>query len=108
MSDWWLELAMIPDVTNHQDLAQKVWASFELPWQIVSGMVWENYDQAPSAPLCICRKDFLPGYDLKFSCWDIRESQLEKTVAYEQALQFWWRKLICLLKANHAFWQGVS
>ena len=30
--------------------------------------------------------------DLKFPCWDIREWQLEKTVAYAWALQFWVEK----------------
>ena len=52
----------------------------------------ENYHQAPSALLCICWKDFLPQHDSKFTPQDIRQSQLEKTVAYTQALQFWVEK----------------
>ena len=48
----------------------------------------ENYHQAPLALLCICQKDFLPQPDPKLACCDIRESQLEKTMAYAQALQF--------------------
>ena len=52
----------------------------------------ENYHQTPPAPPCICQKDFLPQHDLKFACQDIRESQLEKMVAYAQALQFWVEK----------------
>ena len=36
---WWPELAEIPDVNNHQELAWMVWASFELPWWI-SDMAW--------------------------------------------------------------------
>ena len=38
------------------------------------------------------KRDFLPQPDPKFTCWDIRELQLEKTVAYAQALQFWAEK----------------
>ena len=76
---------------DHQELAQKVWASCELPQQISEhGM--DNYHQAPLALPCICWKDFLPQPDSKFACQDIRESQLEKMVAYAQALQFWTEK----------------
>ena len=52
----------------------------------------ENCHQAPLALPCICQKDFLPQPDSKIVCWDIRESQLEKVVAYAQALQFWAEK----------------
>ena len=39
--------------------------------------------------LCIHQKSFLLPHDsFKFVCWDIRELQQEKTVAYPQALQF--------------------
>ena len=92
MPDWWLELAKIPGVDNHQELAQKVQASFKLPWWISEWHGMENYHQAPPAPPCICQKVFLPKPDPKFACQDIRESQLEKTVAYAQALQFWVEK----------------
>ena len=92
MPDWWPELAEISDVDNHQELAQKVQTSFELPWQISEWHGMENYHQAPPTLLCICWKDFLPQHGSKFVCWDIRESQLEKTVAYAQALQFWVEK----------------
>ena len=37
-------------------------------------------------------KDFLSLPDPKFPCQDIREEQLEKTVAYVQALQYWVEK----------------
>ena len=52
----------------------------------------ENYHQAPPVLPCICWKSFLPWPDLKFACQDIRESQLQKTVAYAQAIQFWVEK----------------
>ena len=92
MPGWWPELAKIPGMDDHQELAWKVQASFELPWQISEQHGMENYHQTPLALLCICQKDFLPQPDSKFSCWDIRESQLEKMVAYAQALQFWVEK----------------
>ena len=92
MADWWPELAKISDVDDHQELVWKVWASFELSRQIGEQHGVENCHQAPLALLCICQKDFLPQHDPKFACWDIRESQLEKTLAYAQALQFWAQK----------------
>ena len=52
----------------------------------------ENYQQAPLALPCICQKDFLAQPDPKFTCQDIRELQLEKIVAYAQALMFWAEK----------------
>ena len=92
MPGWWQELAKVPQIDNHQELAGKVLASFELPWQISKQHGVENYYQAPLALLCICQKSFLPQPDPKFACQDIRESQLEKTVVYAQALQFWVEK----------------
>ena len=52
----------------------------------------ENYCLAPLASKCLHQKDFLPLPDPKFPCWDIQEGQLEKTVAYAQALQYWVEK----------------
>ena len=92
MPGWWLELAKIPGMDNHQELAWKVRASFELPQQISEQHGMENYHQTPLAPLCICWKDFLQQPDSKFACQDIRELQLQKTMAYAQALQFWVEK----------------
>ena len=89
---WWQELAKVPEIDNHQELAWKVQASIKLPQQISEQHGVENYYQAPLALLCICQKSFLPQHDPKFACWDIRESQLEKMVAYAQALQFWTEK----------------
>ena len=89
---WWPELAKIPEVNNHQELAQMVHSSFELPQWISEWHGMENYHQATPAPLSICQKDFLPQHDSKFDCQDMRELQLEKMVAYAQALQFWVEK----------------
>ena len=92
MPGWCPELAEVPGVEDHQELAQKVQASFELPWQISEWHGMENYHQAPPAPPCIHPKSFLLQPDPKFACQDIRESHLEKMVAYAQALQFWAEK----------------
>ena len=70
---WWQELAEVPGVDDHKKLAQEVWASFELPWQISKWHHVENYHQAPLALLCLCWKSFLPPTDSKFACKDIRE-----------------------------------
>ena len=52
----------------------------------------ENYCLAPPAPRCLHWKDFLSPLDPMFPCWDIREEQLEKTIAYTQTLQYWAEK----------------
>ena len=46
----------------------------------------------PPAPRCIQQKAFLPPLDPTFPCWNIREGQLEKTMAYIEALQYWAEK----------------
>ena len=91
-SGWLQELAEVPEIDDHQELAWKVWASFKLPWQISEQHSVENYYQAPPALPCIYLKSFLPQHDPKFACLDIRELQLEKTVAYAHALWFWVEK----------------
>ena len=92
MPGWCPELAKIPGMDNHKELAWKVQASFKLPWWISEWHGMENYHQAPPMLLCICQKDFLSQPDPKSTCQDIRESELEKMVAYAQALQFWAEK----------------
>ena len=52
----------------------------------------ENYYLAPLAPKCLHWKDFLLLLDPMFPCQDIQEEQLEKTIAYTQALQYWVEK----------------
>ena len=52
----------------------------------------ENYHQAPPAPPCPLKKNFLPPPNSIFACWDIREVQREKMVAYARALQYWAEK----------------
>ena len=52
----------------------------------------ENYYLAPQACRCLCQKEFLLPPNPMFPCWDIREEQFEKTVAYVQALHYWAEK----------------
>ena len=92
MPAWWQELLEIPGVSNVQELAQKIGASFELPWWMSKIHDVNNYYLAPPAPRCIWQKAFLLPLDPMFPCWDIREGQLEKTVAYAQTLQYWTEK----------------
>ena len=77
---WWQELAKVPKIDDHQELALEGVAFFKLPWQISEQHGVENYYQASPALPCICWKGFLPLPDPKFACQDIRESQLEKMV----------------------------
>ena len=107
---WWGQalkytwmVAEIPEVDNYQELAQMIWASFELPWWVSKLHDVENYYLAPPQHPYVCQKDFLPLPNPQFPCWDIREEQLEKTVAYVQALQFWVEKSNLPTPANHAF-----
>ena len=83
---------MVPGVDDTQELAQKIWASFELPHQMSVKHAMENYYLAPPAPHCIGWKDFLLPPDLRFYCWDLNEEQWEKTMAYAQTLQYWAKK----------------
>ena len=73
MPSWWQELVEILEVDDFQELAQKIWASFELPQRMSELHNVENYNLSPPAPKCLCQKDFLLPPDPKFSCWDIRE-----------------------------------
>ena len=86
---WRWELGMIPNVDDIQELAQKIWASFKLPWQMSEIHGIENYYLAPLAPNCLHWKDYLLLPDPRFPCQDLWEEQLEKTVANTQALQCW-------------------
>ena len=92
MPTWWWELLEVPGVSDIQKLAQKIRASFELPGWMSEIHDVNNYYLATLAPRCIWQKAFLPPPDPIFLCWNIREGQLEKTVGYVQALQYWTEK----------------
>ena len=92
MPDWWKELAGIPGIDDFWELAWKIRASFEIPQVMSEAQGGDNDYSAPPAPACIYQKDFLPPLDPRFPCWDIREGQSQKTLAYAQALQYWAKK----------------
>ena len=48
----------------------------------------KNYYLAPLVPKCLHQKDFLLLPDPMFPFPDIQDKQLEKTIAYTQALQY--------------------
>ena len=63
---------------------------------------------APPAPRCICQEEFLPPPDPMFPCWDIREGQLQKTVAYDASPTVLGREgQPADARLTTAFWQGT-
>ena len=82
----------IPYVDDAWKLAQKVQASFKIPW-VRCQVLWVDNDySAPPTPKCINRKAFLPVPDPELPCQDYREGPPQKTLAYAQALQYWTEK----------------
>ena len=71
MPSWFQELVEILEVNDFQELAQKIWASFELPQRMSKLHDVGNYYLAPPAPKYLHQKDFLPLPDPKFPCRDI-------------------------------------
>ena len=50
MPSWWQELVKIPEVEDFQELAQKIWASFELPQRMSKLHHMENTTWLPQCP----------------------------------------------------------
>ena len=75
MPSWWRELISVPEVEDHERLAQEVQASFQLPRRASKLHKVENYHQAPPAPLCLLWKNFMPPFNSIFASWDIKEVQ---------------------------------
>ena len=82
MPSWWQELMAVSGIEDREKLAQEVQASFWLPKRASELHEVENYLQAPPAPPCLLQRNFLPPPNSIFACWDIREMQCEKMVAY--------------------------
>ena len=109
---WWRKLLTVPEMQDCKELAQKVQASFHLPKRASEPNKMENYHQAPPAPTCLLRRNFLPPPNSIFACQGIQEMQREKMVAYAQALQYWVEKTDlptggkpCLLAKSVKEWQ---
>ena len=113
--DWWRELLPVPGVPNCKKLVWKVWALFSHSKRASEVNKMGDYYQAPPAPLCLLRKNFQLPPDFIFSCQDIRQMQIEKTVAYTHALQYWVEKTDlptggqpCLLAESvKEFWEEI-
>ena len=73
-------------------IAQKVRASYEVPKVRSKAQKVNNEHSSPPAPKCVCWMAFLPPEDPKFPCQDYGEGQLQKTLAYAWALQYWAEK----------------
>ena len=71
--DWWEELVAIPHVDNAWKLAQKVQASFEIPWVRCQVLQVINDYSAPPSPKGINRKAFLLVPNPEMPCQDYRE-----------------------------------
>ena len=77
---------------DYHRLAQKIQASFKIPWVRYKALKVSNDYSSPPALKCISRKAFLPNQDPRIPCQDYREGQPWKTLAYAQALQYWAKK----------------
>ena len=106
MPNWWKELVGILGVDDFWELTQKIRASFEIPQVRSKTQGGDNNYLAPPAPTCIYQKDFLPPPDPRFPCWDIREGQSQKTLAYAQALQYWATKASLLMPGRPCLLAG--
>ena len=73
-------------------LAQQVWASFSHPRRARETKEMKYHCHAPPAPPCLLRNSFQPPPNTIFACWDIREIQREKIIAYAHSLQYWAEK----------------
>ena len=83
----------IPGIDYFWELAQKIRASYEIPWVRSEAQEVENDYSVPPSPKCICQKAFLPRPGPMFSCQDFREGQAQNAIAQAQALQYWMEKV---------------
>ena len=105
---WWWELEEVPEVEDTQELAQKIWASFELPQWMSEVHEVEDYHLAPPAHKCLCQKDS--------SHCQIQGSPAETSGRSNRRRPWLTHRLfniglkgpICLCQVDHIFWQGLS
>ena len=85
MPHWWKELTTIPEAVDLKKLAQKIWASFNIP--VVRCEALQNQDYtAPPSPQCLTRARFFPSDP---SYQDVQWKPLLLTLAYAWTLQYW-------------------
>ena len=87
--NWWQQLQEVPGQDDHQEFTWKVQASFELP-KVYSHV--RGVDNDHSTPPALERYQFMPPPDPQFSSWDHQLKQLQKTLTYAKALQYWVEK----------------
>ena len=90
--DWWRELVPIPNAGDPQRLACKICASFKVPQVRCKALKDSGEYTVPPAPECIQRKMFLLVANSPLPCQDYQLKQLQRTLAYAQALQYWAEK----------------
>ena len=105
--NWWQELTMVPEVDDHKKLACEVRASFQFPKKVSEQCLVENDHQAPPTPMCLCWKNFPCFLNLSLPAKISGKSSIRRWWCMPRPFSFGWRKLICLLEVNHAFWWGV-
>ena len=91
-TNWWWELVGILGINDFQKLAQKIRASFEIPWVNSKTQDVKNWLFRTTSPKCICQKGFLPLQDPRFPSQDFRHGKSQKSLAYAQGLQYWAKK----------------
>ena len=86
---WWEELTQVPGHTDYQEFTQKVHASFEVPAACNWVKKVENNCTPPPAHPSIVKHHFLLPRDGRFASHGICLGQVQHTVAYMMALQYW-------------------
>ena len=74
---------------DHRKLAWKISVWFGIPRVRCEALEVTNDYSATPAPKCIERNLFLQAPDPRLPCQDYCQEQLQKTLAYAQALQYW-------------------
>ena len=106
MPGWWQELAEVPKIDDHQELAWKVQASFELPWQISKQHSVQNTIRPHQHCCASARRAFFCSRTIS-SPGILGVAAGEDGCLCPSPPVLGGRKAICLFRANHAFWQGV-
>ena len=107
MPGWWEELAKFPKIDDHQELAQKVWASFKLPWQISEQHGVEITIRPHQHHCASTRRASSHSLTQSLPVWILGSCSWRRWLPMSNPSSFGWRKPICLPRANHGFWWGV-
>ena len=89
---WWPELSVVPGEMDLEEFARKVQALSELPKRRSHAQGTTNDYSTPLAPQTLEHDQFLPISSIKFSGQDYHMWQLQKTLVYAKALQYWAEK----------------